>query len=211
MLLEATKQGRIFMVNYLLESKKVDINETDKNGQTPLISACLLDDNMANTRRKLIRLFLTRNVDVNQADVSGRNALMWACQLGKIDVVKILFGRSLMELNFTCTDHAGNTALHYASSSGQYTLTTMLVEAMKRFGVCTAPCFLCISENPRFSLHLLYFDVINGSTTFNVFSSHSWRNTWLAWLPRCEPFLSKKRTYFINMITKQILIIKRLI
>ncbi len=136
MLLEATKQGRIFMVNYLLDSKGVDINETDKDGQTPLINACLLDDNMAATRRKLTRLFLAKNADINRADKSGRNVLMWACHLGKIDVVKILFGRSLMDLDFTCKDHVGNTALHYVSSAGQYTITSMLVEAMKRFGVC---------------------------------------------------------------------------
>ncbi|CAB3986733.1 serine threonine- phosphatase 6 regulatory ankyrin repeat subunit A-like isoform X4 [Paramuricea clavata] len=135
MLLEATKQGRIFMVNYLLDTKGVNINETDNEGQTPLINACLLDDNMAATRRKLTRLFLAKNADVNLADKSGRNVLMWACHLGKIDVVKILFGRSLMDLDFTCTDRVGDTALHYVSSSGQYTLTGMLVEAMKRFGV----------------------------------------------------------------------------
>ena len=136
MLLEATKQGRIFMVNYLLDSKETDINETDKDGQTSLINACLLDDHLAATRRKLIRLFLTKKADVNRTDKSGRNALMWACYLGKLDVVKVLFGRSLMDLDFTCTDHYGDTALHYVSSAGHYTLTTMLVEAMKRFGVC---------------------------------------------------------------------------
>lgn len=135
MLIEATKQGRVYMVNYLLDCKAVNINETDKNGQTPLICACLLDDNMAATRRKLVRLFLGRNANVNMADNSGRNALMWACHLGKIDVVKILFGRSLVDLDFTCTDPVGNTALHYVSSAGHYTLTSMLVEAMKRFGV----------------------------------------------------------------------------
>ena len=123
------------MVNYLLDSKKVDINERDKNGQTPLINACLLGDNMAATRRKLIRLFLSKNADVNIADNSGRNVLMWACDLGKIDVVKILFGRSLMDLDFTCVDRDGNTALHYVSSMGHYTLTCMLVEGMKRFGI----------------------------------------------------------------------------
>ena len=136
MLLEATRQGRLFMVNYLLDTKGINVNQTDKDGQTPLINACLLDDNMAATRRKLIRLFLTKNADVNIVDKSGRNVLMWACNLGKIDVVKIVFGRSLMDLDFSCTDGAGNTALHYVSSTGRYTLTTMLVEAMKRFGVC---------------------------------------------------------------------------
>ena len=136
MLLEATRQGRLFMVNYLLETKGININQTDKDGQTPLINACRLDDNMAATRRKLIRLFLTKNADVNMVDKSGRNVLMWACNLGKIDVVKILLGRSLMDLDFSCTDGVGNTALHYVSSTGRYTLTTMLVEAMKRFGVC---------------------------------------------------------------------------
>jgi ankyrin repeat protein len=136
MLLQATKQGRIFMVNYLLDTKRVDINVTDKEGHTPLISACLLDDNMAATRRKLVRLFLAKNADVNLADKSGRNALIWACDLGKIDVVKILLGRSLGDLDFTIMDSTGNTALHYTSSKGNYTLTSMLVEAMKRFGVC---------------------------------------------------------------------------
>lgn len=135
MLVEAAKQGRIFMVNYLLESNRVDINERDKDGQTPLINACLLADKMAATRRKLTRLFLSRNADVNLADNSGRNALMWACHLAKIDVVKILFGRSLMDLDFTCVDQDGNTALHYVSAAGNYTLTSMLVEAMKRFDV----------------------------------------------------------------------------
>ena len=144
MLLEATKQGRIFMVNYLLDTKGVNINETDNEGQTPLINACLLDDNMAATRRKLIRLFLAKNAHVNLADKSGRNVLMWACHLGKIDVVKILFGRSLMDLDFTCTDRIGDTALHYVSSSGQYTLTCMLVEAMKRFGVCICLFFVVV-------------------------------------------------------------------
>ena len=135
MLLEATKQGRIFMVNYLLDKKGVDINVTDKDGHTALISACLLDDNKAATRRKLVRLFLAKNANVNLVDNSGRNALMWACYLGKIDVVKILFGRSLVDLDFSLMDRTGNTALHYASSNGHYTLTRMLVEAMKRFGV----------------------------------------------------------------------------
>ncbi|XP_028395377.1 ankyrin repeat and KH domain-containing protein mask-1-like [Dendronephthya gigantea] len=135
MLIEAIKQGRVFMVKYLLDCKAADVNETDKDGQTPLISACLLDDNMSATRRKLVRLFLVKNANVNMADSSGRNALMWACHLGKIDVVKILFGRSLMDLDFTCTDPVGNTALHYVSSAGHYPLTSMLVEAMNRFGV----------------------------------------------------------------------------
>ena len=123
------------MVNYLLDKKGVDINVTDKDGHTALISACLLDDNKAATRRKLVRLFLAKNANVNLVDNSGRNALMWACYLGKIDVVKILFGRSLVDLDFSLMDRTGNTALHYASSNGHYTLTRMLVEAMKRFGV----------------------------------------------------------------------------
>lgn len=142
MLNEATRKGRIFMVNYLLDTKRVDINEQDSKGQTPLINACLLTDDMANTRRKLLRLLLSKKANVNIVDNTGRDVLMWACHLGRVDVVKILFARSLMDLNFVCVDTFGNTALHYVSSKGDFALTNMLVEAMKSFGVSKE--FFCI-------------------------------------------------------------------
>ena len=123
------------MVNYLLESRNVNVNETDKEGQTALIKACLLKDNVAATRRKLIRILLSKGAGVGNVDVFGRNVLMWACFLGKVDVVKILFDHCLMDIDFNCVDHHGNTALHYVSSAGHFGLTTMLVEAMKRFGI----------------------------------------------------------------------------
>ena len=96
MLLEATEQGRVFMVKYLLDSGDVDVNETDRQGQNALIKACLLEDHVAATRRRLTRLLLSKGANVGNIDVFGRNVLMWACLLGKVDVVKILFAHSLM-------------------------------------------------------------------------------------------------------------------
>lgn len=135
MLLEATEQGRVFMVKYLLDSGDVDVNETDRQGQNALIKACLLEDHVAATRRRLTRLLLSKGANVGNIDVFGRNVLMWACLLGKVDVVKILFAHSLMDLDFNCIDLNGDTALHYVASAGRSGLVAMLVKAMKRFGL----------------------------------------------------------------------------
>jgi ankyrin repeat protein len=89
------------------ESRKVNINSFDKNGQAPIHIACDCGHN------NLIRFVLGRGADVNlKAASDDATPLMLACKEGNTETVRILIdgGARLFERN-----RAGHSAIHYAA------------------------------------------------------------------------------------------------
>ena len=135
MLLDAVSRGRIYQVNFLLESSYEDINKVDENRQTALMKAIFLPDKMQRTRNKIVKILLEHGARVNVVDREGKTALMWACIRGQENVVRKILDSSLLDLDLNRGDKFGNTALFYAASSGQVNTVKMLVTALKRFGL----------------------------------------------------------------------------
>ena len=135
MLLDAVSRGRIYQVNFLLESSYEDVNKVDENRQTALMKAIFLPDKMHRTRYKIVKILLEHGAHVNAVDREGKTALIWACIRGQENVVRKMLDSSLLDLDLNRGDKFGNTALFYAASSGQVNTVKMLVTALKRFGL----------------------------------------------------------------------------
>ncbi|XP_032228014.2 espin [Nematostella vectensis] len=135
MLSDAVVRGRIYQVKFLLESGSVNVNSTDEDGQTALTKAILLQDQMHRTRYKLVRCLLDHGAKVNIADKHGRNALMYTAICGLEDLAGKILQKAILDLDLNAEDNDGNTALLHAASRGYTSIVSLLINALKRFGL----------------------------------------------------------------------------
>ena len=132
--------GHLDVVKYLVETSRVDVNlrESGKWGHTPLIHACVNENNIS------VSMYLLREVsdlNVNITDREGDTALGWvvwsckdsghtplhkACIEGNVDEVKKLV--CLGDLNMLNTqDNVGYTPLHWTCYYGHVDIVKILV------------------------------------------------------------------------------------
>lgn len=94
-----------------------NVNETDKNGVTPLIEACYLGYS------RTVKLLLENGADVNFKDNNGRTALMVASYQGHRELVRSLIEKSA---DVNQKDNNGRTALMYSSIAGKSQIAELL-------------------------------------------------------------------------------------
>ena len=119
--------GHFEIIQYLCSSKKCNPSSKTFDGKTALhmASSCsLLDVNILEIVRYLVKV---TNCDVNTTNTNGFTPLMLLLQHGQcITVAKYLIFEC--SCNLLLQNKCGDTALHIASSSGDYTLVQELLK-----------------------------------------------------------------------------------
>jgi ADP-sugar diphosphatase len=99
------------VVKLFLARADVDVNLTNKNGQSPLSIAVLYG------REAIVNLFLDRaDVDVNLADENGQSPLSIAVLYGREAIVNLFLDRADVDVNLA--DEYGETLLWKTASQG---------------------------------------------------------------------------------------------
>lgn len=145
-LLKAVFLRRLRLTRLLLEGGAY-INESDSQGQTPLMVACRTQhvDAQSASRVKLIQFLLEKGADPNIQDKEGRSALMHACreQAGP-EVVSLLLASGA---DISLEDQSGTSALVYAVMTGDLKVLNLLLDACKDKGkeviIITTDKFRC--------------------------------------------------------------------
>lgn len=115
-LIFAAREGKIELCKYLVEELKIDVNEKDDEGETPVLHAArqghtatvqylieqgadpaipsatgatALHHAAGNGHIEVVKLLLSKGIDVDLQSDAG-TPLMWAAGLGQEDVVKVL-------------------------------------------------------------------------------------------------------------------------
>ncbi|XP_060936400.1 ankyrin repeat domain-containing protein 34B [Limanda limanda] len=132
-LLRAVFLGRLRLTRLLLEGGAY-INESDSQGQTPLMVACRTQhaDAQSASRVKLVQFLLEKGADPNIQDKEGHSALMHACreQAGP-EVVSLLLAS---EADISLEDQSGMSALVYAVMAGDWKVLKLLLDTCKAKG-----------------------------------------------------------------------------
>lgn len=132
-LLKAVFLRRLRLTRLLLEGGAY-INESDSQGQTPLMVACRTqhNDTQSASRDKLVQFLLEKGADPNIQDKEGRSALMHACreQAGP-EVVTLLLASGA---DVSLEDQSGTSALVHAVMAGDFAVLKLLLDACKAKG-----------------------------------------------------------------------------
>lgn len=122
---------RIKTVRLLFEHEDLDVNKTDSNGSTPLITACSAYSNVVTELYDIINLLLMHaDTDVNAATRDGRStALHMACQSGDEKIVHLLLKHQGIDVDKA--DNDGNTALMTACRQGCANSVRLLINLKK--------------------------------------------------------------------------------
>ncbi|KAM9306507.1 ankyrin repeat domain-containing protein 34B [Pholidichthys leucotaenia] len=132
-LLRAVFLRRLRLTRLLLEGGAY-INESDSQGQTPLMVACRTQhiDVQSASRVKLVQFLLEKGADPNIQDKDGRSALMHACrEQASPDVVSLLLASGA---DVSLEDQSGTSALVYAVMAGDLKILKLLLDACKAQG-----------------------------------------------------------------------------
>ncbi|XP_029300181.1 ankyrin repeat domain-containing protein 34B [Cottoperca gobio] len=132
-LLRAVFLRRLRLTRLLLEGGAY-INESDSQGQTPLMMACRTQhtDAQSASRVKLVQFLLEKGADPNIQDKEGRSALMHACreQAGS-EVVSLLLASGA---DISLEDQSETSALVYAVMAGDLKVLKLLLDTCKAKG-----------------------------------------------------------------------------
>lgn len=132
-LLRAVFLRRLRLTRLLLEGGAY-INESDGQGQTPLMVACRTQhcDAQSASRVKLVQFLLEKGADPNIQDKEGRSALMHACrEQAGAEVVSLLLDS---EADIGLEDRSGMSALVYAVMAGEWKVLKLLLDTCKAKG-----------------------------------------------------------------------------
>ncbi|XP_029941058.1 ankyrin repeat domain-containing protein 34B-like [Salarias fasciatus] len=145
-LLRAVFLRRLRLTRLLLDGGAY-INESDSQGQTPLMVACRTQhvDAQSASRVKLVQFLLEKGADPNIQDKDGRSALMHACrELAGSEVVSLLLGSGA---DVSLEDRTGTSALVHAVMAGDLKVLKLLLDTCKAKGkeviIITTETFPC--------------------------------------------------------------------
>ncbi|KAM6900956.1 ankyrin repeat domain-containing protein 34B [Lycodopsis pacificus] len=132
-LLRAVFLRRLRLTRLLLEGGAY-INESDGQGQTPLMVACRTQhtDAQSASRDKLVQFLLEKGADPDIQDKEGRSALMHACREHAGPEVASLLLAS--EADIGLEDRSGTSALVYAVMAGDWKVLKLLLDTCKAKG-----------------------------------------------------------------------------
>jgi len=120
----AAFNGRLDIIRYFVDEKKVDINKADNDGNTALHFAAF------NGHLGIVKYLVDeKKVDVNKADNDGYTALRLAAFNGHLDIVKYLVDEKKVDINKA--DNDGATALDKAAFNGHLDTVKYLVDEKK--------------------------------------------------------------------------------
>ncbi|XP_068429673.1 ankyrin repeat domain-containing protein 34B [Clinocottus analis] len=132
-LLRAVFLRRLRLTRLLLEGGAY-VNESDGQGQTPLMVACRTQhtDAQSASRVKLVQFLLEKGADPDIQDKEGRSALMHACleQAGP-EVASLLLASGA---DVGLEDQSGTSALVYAVMAGDWKVLKLLLDTCKAKG-----------------------------------------------------------------------------
>lgn len=132
-LLRAVFLRRLRLTRLLLDGGAY-INESDGQGQTPLMVACRTQhvDTQSASKVKLVQFLLEKGADPNIQDKEGRSALMHACreQAGP-EVVSLLLANGA---DISLEDQSGTSALVHAVMAGDWKVLKLLLDTCKAKG-----------------------------------------------------------------------------
>lgn len=132
-LLRAVFLRRLRLTRLLLEGGAY-INESDSQGQTPLMVACRTQhcDPQSASRGKLVQFLLEKGADPNIQDKEGRSALMHAClEQAGAEVVSLLLDSGA---DISLEDRSGTSALVYAVMARELKVLKLLLDTCKAQG-----------------------------------------------------------------------------
>ncbi|XP_049907288.1 ankyrin repeat domain 34Bb [Epinephelus moara] len=132
-LLKAVYLSRLRLTRLLLEGGAY-INESNEQGETPLMVACKTrhTDSQSVPKHKMVRYLLENGADPNIQDKTGKTALMHAClEQAGAEILSLLLSSGA---DPTLEDHAGLSALVYAVNSGNRGVLRVLLDACKAKG-----------------------------------------------------------------------------
>ena len=110
--------SNIDLLKYCLD-KNMNINENNKNGDSPLIWASVKG------HLEIVKILLSnKNININHANIKGNTALILACIEGHIEIVKLLL--CIEGINVNQINILGNTVLIVASSRGFLEIVKLL-------------------------------------------------------------------------------------
>ena len=95
------------IVEILLGTQSLEINDTNNEGKTALMLACECNNTVI-----IKTLLLNSNIDINQQDPAGRTALILATQEKQLHSIDLLLAHRAIDINRQ--DHNGQTALMIA-------------------------------------------------------------------------------------------------
>ncbi|XP_075950522.1 ankyrin repeat domain-containing protein 34B [Anarhichas minor] len=132
-LLRAVFLRRLRLTRLLLEGGAY-INESDGQGQTPLMVACRTQhtDAQSASRDKLVQFLLEKGADPDIQDKEGRSALMHACREHAGPEVASLLLASGADIGLE--DQSGTSALVYAVMAGDWKVLKLLLDTCKAKG-----------------------------------------------------------------------------
>ncbi|XP_054468295.1 ankyrin repeat domain-containing protein 34B [Anoplopoma fimbria] len=132
-LLKAVFLRRLRLTRLLLEGGAY-VNESDGQGQTPLMVACRTQhtDAQSASRVKLVQFLLEKGADPNIQDKEGRSALMHACREHAGPEVASLLLASGADIGLE--DQSGTSALVYAVMAGDWKVLKLLMDTCKAKG-----------------------------------------------------------------------------
>ncbi|XP_076019953.1 ankyrin repeat domain-containing protein 34B-like [Genypterus blacodes] len=132
-LLKAVFLRRLRLTRLLLEGGAY-INESDSQGQTPLMVACRTQhtDTQSASRVKIVQFLLERGADPNIQDKAGCTALMHACkEKAGPEVVTLLLDSGA---DIGLEDQSGKSALVCAVMNGDWKVLKVLLSSCKAKG-----------------------------------------------------------------------------
>jgi len=108
----ACLKRHIEVIKLLLKDKRVDVNQSNNDGQTPFYIAC------QNGQIEIVKLLLEdERVDINQGNSEFGNTPFWiACWQGQLETVKLLLNDKRIDINKADKNEA--TPLWSASFKG---------------------------------------------------------------------------------------------
>ncbi|XP_053727734.1 ankyrin repeat domain 34Bb [Synchiropus splendidus] len=132
-LLKAVSLCRLRLTRLLLEGGAY-INESNEQGETPLMVACRTrhSDSQSVAKHKVVRYLLENGADPNIQDKTGKTALMHACLEEAGPEILLLLLNS--QADPTLEDHCGASALVHALNSGNRDALRILLDACKAKG-----------------------------------------------------------------------------
>jgi ankyrin repeat protein len=121
----ACARGSLEMVQYLIKTKKIDIEVKDKVGRTPLHLACINKGSI-----EIVRYLIEKqNANTNTTDNKGRSVFHSACQSRCFELVKYISQKT--ELDVNDQDEDGSTALHVACEQYSLKVVKFLITDLK--------------------------------------------------------------------------------
>jgi len=121
-LMVACEGGQLAVVQYLVETAKVDPSEATPTGLTPLIAAC-----QSANASKMVKYLVNAGVKPEEADGHGFSALWVACRNGDLPLVKYLTEEAGVDINKAGDPHRGS-GLMAAAAHGHLAVVGYLLE-----------------------------------------------------------------------------------